>query len=144
VAEALPADLFATTQPAGAVDVVAAKQTAKEGQSITLKGRVGGSKEPLAANRAIMTLADLSMPTCDKSPMDQCKTPWDNCCQPAAEIVAKSVSVQVVGADGRPLKAGLSGLGGIAPMKEVMVEGVARVPAPGSLLVEARRIYVGK
>src|SRR5215213_5400089 len=75
-AAALPKDLIATTQPADAKDVVAAKASAKEGTPIVLRGWIGGSTEPLASNRAVMTLMDASIPTCDKTPMDTCKTPW--------------------------------------------------------------------
>jgi hypothetical protein len=75
--------------------------------------------------------------------MDTCKTPWDSCCEPAEVRTAKSATVQVVGADGKPLKAGLKGVGGLAPLKHVVVAGIAR-HAPGSdvLLVEANQIYV--
>jgi len=142
-AESLPANLFATTQPAGAVDVVTARQSAKDGEPIVVKGRVGGQKEPVGANRAIVTLADVSLRTCDKSPMYTCETPWDSCCEPKDEIVAKTISVRVVGADGRPIKTGL-GAAGIAPNKQLVVAGTARTGAAGgdTLVVDASRIYV--
>src|SRR5436190_21268373 len=110
--DALPANLFATTQPTGAVDIPTAKKLARDGQPIVIKGRIGGQKDPLAANRAIFTLADLSLQTCDKSPMDKCPTPWDSCCEPKEKIAANSASVQVVGPDGRPLKTTLAGAQG--------------------------------
>ncbi len=141
--ESLPTNLFTTTPPTGAVDVVAAKSAAKDGDPIVIKGRIGGQKEPLAANRAIMALADTSLPTCDKTPMDKCSTPWDSCCQPAEELLAKSVSVQVVGANGRPLKAGLAGVSGIAPLKEVIVSGTAKASGgSATLVILAKQIYV--
>jgi hypothetical protein len=131
-AELLPADLFATTQPAGAVDVVAAKKSAKDGDAVVIKGRIGGQKEPLAANRAVMTIADISLPTCDKTPMDTCKTPWDSCCEPAEELVAK------------PIKAGLAGNNGLAPNKHVVVAGTAKTAGGGgdALIVQAKQIFV--
>src|SRR5438477_8437580 len=67
--DTLPANLFATKEPPGAIDIPTAKKSAKDGDAIVVNGRIGGQKEPLAANRAILTLADLSLPTCDKSPM---------------------------------------------------------------------------
>jgi hypothetical protein len=142
-AEPLPAGLITTSEPAGAIDVTAAKSSAKDGEKVVIKGHVGGQTDPLAENRAIMTVADASLPTCDKTPGDTCKTPWDSCCEPKDEIAAKTVSVQVVGADGKPLQAGLKGVGGLAPLKHVVVAGIAR-HAPGSdvLLVEANQIYV--
>src|SRR3954468_8516904 len=90
--EPLPVNLIATTQPAGAVDVVAVKKSVKDGDRVVIKGRIGGAKEPLMSTRAILTIADLGLRTCDKSPMDKCETPWDSCCQPSEEIVAKTAS----------------------------------------------------
>jgi hypothetical protein len=144
VTEGIPASVIATTQPtAAARDVAAARKSAKDGEAVVVRGRVGGQKDPLADNRAIMTIADLSLPTCDKTPMDTCPTPWDSCCEPAEELRASSASVQVVGADGKPLKAGLKGAGGLAPGKEVVVAGTAKIP-PGSdaLVIVANQIYV--
>jgi hypothetical protein len=142
-AESLPADLFATTQPAGAVDIVTARRSAKDGEPIVVMGRVGGQKEPVGANRAIVTLADLSLPTCDKATMKTCETPWDSCCEPKEEIAAKTISVRVVGADGKPIKTGL-GAAGIAPNKHLVVAGTARTGAAGgeTLVVDANQIYV--
>jgi len=138
---ALPADLFATAAPAGAVDIVEAKKAAKDGESIVIKGHIGGSKDPLAANRAIMLVADSSLPTCDKIPGDTCKTPWDSCCEPGDVIAAKTIAVHVDGADGQPLKAGLAGANGIEPKKQVVVAGTIRSVA-GALVVDAKQIYV--
>jgi len=141
--ESLPAGLFVKAPPAGAVDVVVARKSAKDGERIVIKGWVGGQKEPLAVNRAIMTIADMGLPTCDKTPMDTCETPWDSCCQPPDEISAKRISVQVVGNDGRPLKTGLRGAGGVTPTKHVVVAGIAKMtPGSDSLVVEAQQLYV--
>ena len=144
-AEPLPAWLIATTRPSGAAqDVAAAKKSAKDGEKVVVRGRIGAQKEPLAANRAIMTIADVSLPTCDKTPMKARKTPWDSCCQPEEELTAKSATVQVVGADGKPLKATLQGAGGMKPGSEVVVAGTAKVPPGGgdALVIEAEQIYV--
>jgi hypothetical protein len=141
--EALPANLFVETAPPGAIDVAAAKKSIKDGQSVVIKGRVGGQKEPLAPSRAIVTLSDLALRTCDKSPMDKCSTPWDSCCEPQDEIAASSLTVQVVGAGGQPIKAGLAGVEGIAPMKQLIVAGIAKtLPGSDAIIVEARQIYV--
>lgn len=139
---ALPDGLFVKTAPPAAQEVGAAKASAQAGQSITIRGRVGGSAEPLAEHRAMLTLADLSMPTCDKIPGDQCKTPWDNCCEPSDEITAKSLTVQVAGSDGKPLKTTLNGAGGIAPGKEIVIVGKASRPTAGTVIIDAHQIYV--
>jgi len=139
----LPAHLIATAEPAGALNVAAAKTQAKDGDAIVVRGRIGGQKEPLAANRAVMSVEDLSLPTCDKSPMKACETPWDSCCETRETVAAKSATVQVLGSDGKPLKTGLKGAGGIAPGKNVVIAGTARIPSgSSSLIIEATQIYI--
>jgi hypothetical protein len=141
--EQLPPNLIVSAEPVGAVDVVAAKKAAKDGESIVIRGRVGGQHEPLATGRAIMTVIDVDLRTCDKSPMDKCETPWDVCCEPTDQIAAKSLSVQVVGADGRPIKAGLGGVGALAPLKQVVVAGTAkRAAGSDALIIDAKQIFV--
>lgn len=143
--EALPAGLFATSAPDGAVDILAARQDAKDGDAVVVKGVIAGAMEPIAANRAIMTVADATLATCDKTPGDGCKTPWDACCEPPDQVAAKSVSVQVLGADGRPMKTTLGGATGLAPLKHVVIAGTMRVPQGGGTpVIEAKQIYLQK
>ena len=91
-AEPLPAGLILVKSPDGAQEITAVKKTAKAGDTVTLRGRVGGSEKPLAENRALVTLIDMTLPTCEKSPMETCPTPWDACCEPSEEIAAKSAT----------------------------------------------------
>jgi hypothetical protein len=72
--------------------------------------------------------------------MKECNTPWDSCCEPADKVAAESISVQVVGPDGRPLKTTLK-TAGIAPMKHLIVAGTMKSQG-GSMLIEAKQIYV--
>ena len=140
-ADALPANLILDKSPDGAQDVIALQKSAKAGDTVTLRGRVGGNEKPLADNRAIVTVVDPTVTTCERMPGDACATPWDACCDPDA--AAKSATIQVVGADGRPLKAPLTGVGGIAPLKELIVTGKVRTPADsGALVVDATGIYI--
>lgn len=124
--DAVPAGLVLTAAPDGAKDVVDVKKSAAKDQEVVVKGVVAGAMEPIAANRAVFTLADATLETCEKMPGETCKTPWDACCAAPADIVAKSMTVQVVGPDGKPLKAALTGLGGLAPLKQVTVKGKIR------------------
>src|SRR5687768_5652783 len=94
-AEALPANLILDKSPDGAQDVIAIQKSAKAGDTVTLRGRVGGNEKPLADNRAIVTVVDPTVTTCERMPGDACKTPWDACCDPDA--AAKSATIQVVG-----------------------------------------------
>jgi hypothetical protein len=139
----LPAGLVVAEAPADAQDVTAAKTAAKDGDSVVIRGKIGGREEPIAKNRAIMTVVDASLATCDTMPADSCKTPWDACCEPAEKIAANSATVQVVDANGRPLAASLESIAGLKPLSKVTVSGVARRPAGSeTLIVEARQIHI--
>jgi hypothetical protein len=142
--DAVPAALVLASQPADAKDVKAVKQGAKPGDAVVLRGVIGGRAEPIAANRAILTVIDPSIQTCDKmgGGDDHCKTPWDACCEPQETIVAAAATVQVVNDAGQPLKVGLNGHKGIAPGKEVTVAGTVRTADANQLVVDATGIYV--
>ncbi len=141
---ALPADLFATAAPAGAKGVLAVKKEAKEGETVVLRGKVGGSVAPFLAGRAVLSIVDTDgMVSCEAMPDDACPTPWDYCCEEPNRLAEGSATVQVVGADGRPLKAPLEGAGGLKPLRIVVVEGVVGPrPDPKVLVVNATRIHV--
>jgi hypothetical protein len=127
---ALPADLVLPAPPAAAPsDVATVRDSVKAGDTVVVRGVVGGRVEPISPNRAIFTLLDSSIETCDKMKDYACDTPWDACCEPADVIAANSLTVQVVDAEGNPLKAGLSGVGNLAPLKQVTVVGTFK-PSP--------------
>ena len=143
-AEAVPAAIVLAEAPAGAKDVAALKKEAKPGDEVVLRGRVGGSPSPFVEGRASFQLIDTSLKACGEgNPSDKCETPWDFCCEEAKEIAAHSASIQVVGADGKPLRAGMKGVGGLKPLSEVTVKGkVANGSDAGVLIVNATGIHV--
>jgi hypothetical protein len=142
---ALPVGLLLAEPPAGAVDVIAARGSAKEGETVVIKGVVGGRAEPIAPNRAIFTAIDHTLETCDKRQDDACKSPWDACCEPPEKITGSMATIQVVDPSGQPLKTTLLGAGRLAPGKSVVVTGTARRPpnAGDTLIIDATGIYVG-
>jgi len=140
---ALPAGLLLTAEPADAKGVVAAMAAAKDGDKVTIRGRVGGRKEPFAEQRATMAIVDLSLPYCGQSGTGRgCKKPWDYCCEPQDRLAKHMVSVQVDGANGKILHRGLKGAGGIKELAELVVQGVLRADATGARIVHATGIYV--
>jgi hypothetical protein len=140
---ALPASLVVGEAPANAQDLVAVKKNAKDGDAVVIRGTIGGREEPIAKGRAIMTVLDPSVTTCDTMPGDACKAPWDACCEPSEKIAANSATVQVVDAQGKPLAASLESIAGLKPLSKVTVAGVARRPAGSDvLIVEANKIHV--
>lgn len=142
--EVLPDGLILASAPEGAQSVAEVRAGAQEGQEVVVRGVVAGSAEPLAENRAILTLLDESIETCDRMAVDDgCETPWDACCAPPETISANAATVQVVDAEGRPLKAGLKGLGNIAPLSRVVIVGTFHPSADGqSAVINATGIHV--
>ena len=139
----LPAGLLLTSAPGDAQTVADVRKGATDGQQVVVRGVVAGRADPLAENRAILTLLDESVQTCDKNPSDACKTPWDACCEPQDVIAANSAAIQVVDADGRPVKAGLGGLGGLKPLSRVVVVGTYHLSPDGlAATVDAEKIHV--
>lgn len=139
---AIPTALFLAEAPADAKEVKAAKAGAKVGDKVTLHGRIGGSVDPFVEGRAVFTLMDMELPPCNANPDDHCTTPWDYCCETAADIAASAATIQVAGADGMPIKAGLKGAGNLKELDEIIVVGkVAQAEAGKVLVVNADGIY---
>lgn len=143
-AVALPDGVFVETAPDGAQDLGEVKASAKEGDVVVVAGKVGGTMEPFVKGRAVMTVAGLSgITSCDKRPGDNCPTPWDFCCDDPKSILANTATVELVDAEGRPLKVDLEGAHGLAPLSEVVVRGtVGPRPDPGVLVIHADAIHV--
>lgn len=145
VAVGLPSAFVAAAEPAGAVSVSDAKASAKEGDEIVVRGQVGGSAKPVVDGRAVFTLADpAKLKSCNQKPGDTCGTPWDYCCHTPQEIAAATLSVQVVGPDGRPVAADVAA-SGVTPLATVVVKGrVGPRPDPKVLVLDATQVFVAK
>ncbi len=144
-----PADSAASGRPAfllaempeGAVPVADAKKTAREGEQIVVRGRIGGRSDPMSAGQGLFVMMDPSVPSCADDPEDECKTPWDYCCETPETIMANAATVQVTGPDGKPLKTNLSAAG-LSELDEVIVVGtVGARPSPEVLVVHATGIH---
>jgi|APTNR8051073442_1049403.scaffolds.fasta_scaffold31872_1 hypothetical protein len=147
VETARPADprleaLFVAAEPAGAISVIEARQKPEPGTEVTVVGRVAGAMEPFSKDFATLVLADNTVMTCEREPGDTCETPWDACCVEPGVLAASRLSVQVNGADGKPLDATLKGVKGLKELDQIVIRGKV---APGStaenLIVEASGIY---
>lgn len=142
-AAAIPATLFLADAPAEPKDVSDVKKAGEAGQEIVVAGRIGGSEDPFVDGRAVFTLADSKMKACDEMDMpDACEKPWDYCCEPRESLVANTCTIQVVGSDGRPLKASLNGAGKLAPGSRVIVKGKIAQKQDQTLVINADAIFV--
>jgi len=145
VAEPLPATLALASAPGQAKDVAEVKASARPGDRVVVRGVVAGSANPISASRAILTLLDANINTCEKSEGDACKTPWDACCEPGDVLVKNTLTVQVVDAEGHPLKGSFSSLPGVKPLARLVITGTAQSTPDGAvLLVNADGVFVEK
>ena len=143
-AATLPAGLFATSEPAGALKVLDARKSAKPGERVTVIGRIGGSRAPFVSTKAIFTMVDPTLKSCVEMGDhgdDHCPRPWDYCCEGKSEVSKAVASIEVVGADGKPLPIALNSTGELKPLMLVAVEGTLQSDASGAFVVRADKIY---
>lgn len=148
VADAIPSSLFKADKPKDAKDLRETKAAAqkgeiKKGDSVTIRGRIGGRAAPFVKGRSIFLLADARLVACNEKPGDTCKVPWDFCCETPESLKANTASIQILGADGKPLKVSAEGAGGMKPLSKVTIVGtVAEVSKEGAFLITATAIHV--
>ena len=137
---AAPAWLLAQA-PADAVGVAAVKAGAKEGDTVTIRGRIGGRADPMTPGSPIFVIMDPSIPSCRDNPEDRCATPWDYCCETPETKAANNATIQVVDASGAPITDSLEAAG-FAPLDEVIAVGVVGPrPDPSVLVVRATALH---
>ena len=132
---------FLTDEPANAAAVAEVKTAAKEGDEVVVRGRIGGSGEPISKDSSIFTIMDLKVPHCGENPDDKCPRPWDYCCETPDTIKQNSATVKIVGDDGEPLPIDVTE-NGLAALDEVVI--VAKVgPRPNQdvLVLETSGVY---
>ena len=139
----IPDSVFVAEAPKDAKEVAAVKKSAKKGDTVVVKAKVGGRAEPFVKNRAIFMVADRSLKSCDEIPGDTCSRPWDYCCESPESKKANMATVQFTGADGKPLKVGAQAAGGLEPLRLVVIEGVvSEVDDKGTFVIDARKVFV--
>ena len=129
-------------EPEGAIGVIAARETANDGEPIVVVGRIGGSANPWIEGRAAFMLLDASMllvanGTESAAEGEVC---LDDCC--AAERAECTTLVKLVDADGKVLAADARQLFGVAADDMVVVRGKANKDESGNFVVLADGIHV--
>jgi len=126
---------FAAVQEAP-ISILKARESAKPGQNVTLKGVVMGSKNPFVDGRAAFILGDPDkLTSCNLKPDDQCATPWDVCCETPEDIKASIVTIQVVDANGKVLREPIRNVNGLKALSTVVVNGTVTDTSNADLLV---------
>jgi len=92
---------FVLAKDPGEAETVKAAKTAGAVEKVVVLGRIGRRIEK---GLAMFTLVDTELAYCgEKNKEDNCKTPWDYCCENKDTIRANSLLVEVRGADGKPV-----------------------------------------
>jgi hypothetical protein len=135
-------EFLLAAEPSGSKGVLELRKQAKDGEEVVVAGRVGGSTEPLVKGRAAFTVVDTSFIPCSEKEGDDCKTPWDYCCDSKEDLLRGTVMVKFVNEQGKTLEQDAGQLLGIQPLKSVVVCGRARRDQEGNLTVLATKLYV--
>ncbi len=130
------------SEPEGALSVSDARATVKEGDTVAVRGRIGGRREVLTPGSAVFTLIDLGLPHCGENPDDACQTPWDYCCEAQETITANAATVQIVDQAGQGVSGDLR-TAGLSELDEVIVVGtVGPRPNDSVLTIRATGVFI--
>jgi hypothetical protein len=137
----LPAALKLEAAPPAAISVIELRNSAVDGAEVVVTGRV----KDFGSNRAVFTIADLSLRACsdEGDPMaDSCETPWDYCCIDS-KVVAQGTTAIELRDGAEPAKGTAQGWNGLDHLKQVTVRGKVKRAADGDLAVIADGIFIG-
>ncbi|MBW3540078.1 MAG: hypothetical protein KY476_07405 [Planctomycetes bacterium] len=128
-------------EPAAARGVTDVRKAAKDGDEVTVVGRIGGSADPFVKDLAAFTIVDPKLKPC--SPEEGCPRPWDYCC--TFEGLAEGTAmVQIVDDGGQLVSTDARKLLPVKELSTVVVRGKAKVDPEGNLTVRANQLYVRK
>lgn len=131
-------NIHLSQEPAGAVEVLDARDEAKDGEPIVLVGRLGGGLKPWIDGRAAFLLVDTRiLPSCADG--DHCEAGCPDC---SKEMLAASTMVKFLGDDGKVLAVDARELLGVKDESTVVVRGIASRDATGSLSIAAEGVFV--
>ncbi|MAE75875.1 MAG: hypothetical protein CMJ85_03275 [Planctomycetes bacterium] len=136
-APALPDSYWTATAPADAKAVKDVRKNAKAGDTVVAVGRV----KDYTASRAQFQLADMELIPCNLRPGDQCKTPWDYCCEAKEALLEGSIVVEF--RDGGKLrKTDVVGFHGFDRLKEAVVRGRVERDTTGNVILVADALHI--
>ena len=125
-------------EPADAVEILDAKDQAKDGEAVVVVGRLGGGVKPWIDGRAAFLLVDTRiLPTCQEG--EKCD---ENCPSCAEAMLSASTMVKFLGNDGKVLPVDARDLLGVKEQQTVVVRGVANRDKAGNVSIAAEKIYV--
>lgn len=138
---AAAAQYLLAEEPAEPKSVAEVKQSAQDGDEVTLVGRIGGSVSPFVSGRASFTVVDTSFVPCNEKDGDSCTTPWDYCCD-TDRLPGGTAVVKVVDGAGKTIAMDAKQDLGMKELQTVVVKGRANRDEAGNLTVLATAVFV--
>jgi hypothetical protein len=130
-------------EPTAAKSVIDARGSAKDGDEVTLVGRIGGSASPFVAGRAMFTIVDTSFVPCNEREGDTCEQPWDYCCD-TDQLPSGTATIKIVDDKGDTVSLDGKKDLALAELATVVVKGKAKRDTAGNLTVLAPGVFVRK
>jgi hypothetical protein len=127
--------------PADAKPVVEVREAAKDGDEVTITGRIGGSEDPWVKGRASFSIVDPSLLPCSEKGDDGCPTPWDYCCD-SDRLPQSMATIKIVDDAGQTVSQDAKSLLGVKELARVTIRGQAKRDEAGNLTVLAKQIHV--
>lgn len=129
--------------PEQVLTVAEARRNPVPGETLAIRGQIGGTVHPFTQGYATFVLADESLVFCDEmGDADHCPTPWDACCEDPDKLAASRASVQFLAGNGRPFPFSLKGVAGLKESDALIVTGtVAEGSNPDNLIINANGFY---
>ncbi len=128
-------------EPETARGVIEVRADARDDETVVVVGRIGGSGNPWVDGRTAFSIVDSSLKACSDIEGDDCKTPWDYCCE-TDRLAEATLLVKIVDESGKLVAADTRALLGLKELQTVVVEGQARRDDEGNLTVLAGGVYV--
>lgn len=133
--------LLLKSEPSDAQTVITARKSAKDGEAVVVTGRIGGDVDPWIEGRAAFSIVDQTLVPCNERQGDDCKTPWDYCCD-TDRLPTSRAAVKFVDDQGKTLPTDARQLLGVKELQTVVITGKAKRDEAGNLTVLATGLYV--
>jgi hypothetical protein len=136
-----------SSEPDNALNVIAARDSAKDQDQVAVIGRIGGQLNPWVEDRAAFFIVDPSLLACSDEKEDgepcSCPTPWDYCCE-LDKLPNAMTLVKFVETDGTAVKHDARKIFDVKELQTVIVKGTAQRDDAGNLTILADGIFVRK
>jgi hypothetical protein len=130
-----------SAEPADAKTVVEVRKDAKDGDEVTITGRIGGDVDPWVKGRAAFLIVDPSLVPCNERPGDTCESPWDYCCD-TDRLAESKATIKFVDDQGQTVATDARKLLGVKELQSVTIRGQVKRDEAGNLIVLAKGIHI--